>query len=82
MLQAVAHYVACLRIPDERRGNVEEEDPMAGIAWRNALTEERRSHWLMMAASAMPAAARHAYLLAQAYNDALDEAGAWIGVKS
>lgn len=61
---------------------LEEEDAAAGMAWWNALTEERRSHWLMMAASAMPAAARHAYLLAQAYNDALDEAGAWIGVKS
>ena len=61
---------------------VEGEDAAPGMAWWNALTEERRSHWLMMGASAMPAAARHAYLLAQAYNDALDEAEAWVGVKS
>lgn len=44
--------------------------------------EERRAHWLMMAASAIPADARHAYLLAQAYNDAFDEGEAWIGCKS
>jgi hypothetical protein len=60
---------------------VEEESAAAGIAWWNELTEERRAHWLMMAASAMPAAARHAYLLAEAYNDALDEAEAWVGAK-
>jgi hypothetical protein len=60
---------------------VEEEQAAAGMAWWNGLAEERRAHWLMMAASAMPAAARHAYLLAEAYNDALDEAEAWIGVK-
>jgi len=59
-----------------------EEDAAAGIAWWNGLTEERRAHWRMMAASATAAAARHAYLLAQAYNDALDEAEAWIGNKS
>lgn len=61
---------------------VEEENAFAGIAWWNGLTEEKRRHWLMMAASAMPAAARHAYLLAEAYNDALDEAEAWVGVKT
>jgi hypothetical protein len=31
----------------------------------------------MMAASAMPAAARHAYLLAKAYNDAFEEGESW-----
>ena len=61
---------------------VEAKSAAAGIAWWNGLTEEKRKHWLMMAASAMPAAARHAYLLAEAYNDALDEAEAWVGVKS
>lgn len=58
------------------------EDALAGIAWWNGLTEERRAHWLMMAASALPAAARHAYLLAEAYNDALDVGGAWVGAGS
>lgn len=32
---------------------------------------------LMMAASAMPAAARHAYLLAKAYNGAIGEGESW-----
>ena len=49
------------------------DDPQDGVAWWNELTEERRAHWLMMAASAMPAAARHAYLLTEAYNDAFEE---------
>ena len=52
---------------------VPQEDPQVGMDWWNALSEERRAHWLMMSASAIPAAARHAYLLAEAYNDAQDE---------
>jgi len=55
------------------------DDPQQGMTWWNALTEERRAHWMMMAASAMPAAARHAYLLAEAYKDALEEAESWAG---
>ena len=31
----------------------------------------------MMAVSAMPSAARHAYLLADAYNDAMSEGESW-----
>ncbi len=61
---------------------VKEENASAGMTWWNGLTEEKRRHWLMMAASAIPAAARHAYLLAEAYNEALDEAESWVGVKS
>lgn len=30
-----------------------EDDPQAGMSWWNSLSEERRAHWLMMAASAM-----------------------------
>lgn len=45
--------------------------------WSNDLSEEQRAHWLLMAASAVPAAARHAYLLAEAYNDAFDEGESW-----
>lgn len=56
---------------------VPEDDLHQGMSWWNALTEERRAHWLMMAASAMPAAARHAYLLAEAYNDAFEEGESW-----
>lgn len=58
-----------------------EDDPQAGMSWWNNLAEEQRAHWLMMAASAMPAAARHAYLLAEAYNDAQDEADAWMSTR-
>lgn len=61
---------------------VSEDDPRAGMDWWNSLTEERRAHWLMMAASAMPAAAHQAYLLAEAYNDAQDEADAWMNSRS
>jgi hypothetical protein len=50
-----------------------DNEPQAGITWWSAMTEERRAHWLMMAASAVPAAAHHPYLLAQAYNDAFEE---------
>jgi hypothetical protein len=37
----------------------------------------RRGHWLVMAASAMPSAARRAYLLVEAYNDAMGEGESW-----
>jgi len=57
---------------------VPEDDPQAGMDWWNSLDEEQRAHWLMMAASAMPAAARHAYLLAEAYADAESTAYEWL----
>jgi hypothetical protein len=56
---------------------IAEEDPQIGIDWWNGLTHESRSHWLMVSASAIPAAARHAYLLAEAYADAREEGEAW-----
>lgn len=56
---------------------VQAEDPHAGMDWWNGLPEEQRAHWLVMAASAMPAAARHAYLLAEAYNEAMGEGESW-----
>lgn len=37
---------------------------------------------LMLVALAMAAAARHAYLLAETYNDALDKAQAWVASSS
>lgn len=58
------------------------EDPQAGMDWWNELSAEKRAHWLMMAASAVPAAARHAYLMAEAYNDAQDEAEAWMAART
>jgi len=47
-----------------------ENDPQAGMDWWNGCSEQERAHWLMMAASARPADAYHAYLLAEAYADA------------
>jgi len=54
-----------------------QEGPEVGMAWWNALTEKRRADWLLMAASAVPAAARHAYLLADAYDAAQAEGDNW-----
>jgi len=56
---------------------IPQEGPEVGMAWWNALTKEGRAHWLMMAASAVPAEARHAYLLAKAYEDAQDQGDSW-----
>jgi len=56
---------------------VAEEPPLVGMTWWNSLTEEARAHWLMMAASAIAAEARHAFLLAEAYTAAKDEGEAW-----
>lgn len=54
------------------------EDPPTSNEWWSELSVEERSHWLTMSASPSPASARHAYLLAEAYNDAQDEADAWM----
>ncbi|QJE03728.1 hypothetical protein HH212_26885 (plasmid) [Massilia forsythiae] len=59
-----------------------EEDPQTGMDWWNNLAEKQRAHWVMMGASAMPAAARHAYLVSEAYNDAQDEAEAWMSTRA
>lgn len=56
---------------------VTEEDPQTGMDWWNGMAVEERSYWLIKAASAVPAAARHAYLLAQAYADAQDHGESW-----
>jgi hypothetical protein len=57
---------------------VQEEDLHAGMEWWNGLPDTQQWHWLMMAASSMPAAARRAYLLAEAYNDAMGEGESWL----
>jgi len=61
---------------------ISQEESQAGMYWWNDLSEKQRSYWLMMAVSAVPAAARHAYLLAEAYNDAKDEAESWIATRT
>lgn len=58
---------------------VSEEHPEVGIGWWNALPVEERSYWLVKAESAVAADARHAYLLAVAYDDATDTGEDWIG---
>jgi len=54
------------------------ENPESGMEWWNGLTEPQRGHWLMMAASAAPADARRAFLLAEEYDNAREEGEAWI----
>jgi hypothetical protein len=53
-------------------------DPADGVAWWNGLREEERAHWLFVAGSAVPADAWLAYQRAEAYEDALGEADAWL----
>jgi hypothetical protein len=57
---------------------MEEPDPHQGMTWWNALPEVDRAHWLKAADSARPADAYHAFLLAEAYTDAENEAYAWL----
>lgn len=58
------------------------EDPHQGIQWFNDLPVEERAFWLVKAASAVPADARHAYLLAEAYDAALNEGEDWMSEKT
>lgn len=58
-----------------------EVDSDAGIAWWNKCNEQERAHWLMMAASARPAGAYHAYLLAETYADAQSMAYEWLNLR-
>lgn len=55
-----------------------EEDPDAGMTWWNECSEQERANWLMMTASARPADAYHAYLLAETYADAESTAYQWL----
>lgn len=48
------------------------------MIWWNECTEQERSHWMMMGASAIPAGAYHAYFLAEAYADAEKTAYEWL----
>lgn len=58
------------------------ESPETGMAWWNELPVEERSFWMVKAASAVPADARHAFLLAEAYDAALDEGEDWMSEKT
>jgi len=53
-------------------------DPHQGITWWNEMTEDERSYWLEVTGSARPADAYDAFLLAEAYSDAQNEAYAWL----
>lgn len=54
------------------------ESPEAGIDWWNSMTEKQRGYWMTRAASAVPADARRAYLLSEAYVEARLEGEAWV----
>lgn len=60
---------------------IPEDDPQAGMDWWNGCSEQERAHWLMMAASARPADAYHAFMLAEAYADAESTAYEWLDSK-
>lgn len=45
--------------------------------WWNSMTEQQQGYWLTRSASAVPTDARHAYLLAVAYDDALSAGEDW-----
>jgi len=54
------------------------DDPQTGIIWWNECSEQERAHWLMMAASARPTDAYHAFMLAETYADAEATANEWL----
>lgn len=56
-----------------------EETAELGMSWWNSIPEQHRAYWLSKAGSAVPAEARHAYLLDDAYRDAQEEGEAWVG---
>lgn len=58
-----------------------QDDPQAGMTWWNECSERERAHWLMMAASARPTDAYHAFLLAETYADAEATAYEWLDSK-
>lgn len=60
---------------------IPQEEPQAGMDWWNGLAEQQRAYWLMMAASARPADAYHAFLLAETYADAEATAYEWLDSK-
>jgi hypothetical protein len=51
---------------------------LQGISWWNGLDEKDRAYWLTVAGSAVPADAWQAWLQAEAYADAEDEAASWL----
>lgn len=54
------------------------DDPQSCNTWWNECGEQERAHWLMIAASARPADAYHAYQLAEVYADAESTAYEWL----
>jgi len=54
------------------------EEPHVGMAWWNSATEDERAHWLIIASSAVPAAARYAFRLIQIHEEAQAEADHWM----
>jgi len=61
---------------------IDVSDPQKGIEWWKALGEKERALWLDEAKSTQPADAWHAWLAAQAYENAHAEAMDWINSRS
>lgn len=58
---------------------VPEEQPSVGMDWWDALSIEERAYWLVKAGPAAPANAWRPWMLALAYEDAVQEGEAWVG---
>lgn len=54
------------------------ESSVIGMNWWNSMTQQERGYWITRSASAVPADARRAYLLAEAYEDAREQGESWI----
>jgi hypothetical protein len=56
-------------------------DPNQGVTWWNAMTEDERVHWIKVAHSARSVDAYEAFLIADAFTAAMNEACAWIATR-
>lgn len=57
---------------------VKDGDADASMRWWNECSEQEHAHWSMIAGSARPAVAYHAFMLAEAYADAEVTAYEWL----
>jgi len=70
---------------DEAGGGVfpiDLSDPQKGIDWWNGISEKERALWLAEAKSARPADAWHAWMTAEAHDDAHAEGLDWVNSHS
>ena len=60
---------------------VEQTDPHQSTTWWSSMTEDERDLWLKEAHSAQPLDAYQAFLVADAYTAAINEAYTWLDTK-